>query len=121
MGQITINLSLYGELSQIHSGRLVSNFDTAIPSGTTVLDLLNSLNIPVEKQGYTFINAVLCDMPGLNASHQEVLNEKDHVGIFSTTHVWPYQYRDGVRMSESLKAVLEKRGAMHHTYNTDPE
>jgi len=30
--------------------------------------------------------------------------------------MWPYQYRDGIVMSDPLKAAMKKYGAMHHTY-----
>jgi hypothetical protein len=65
-----------------------------------------------------FINSVLSDVPGLNAAALQVLKPGDHVGIFSLESMWPYQYRDGVPMSEALKAAMEKFGAMHHTYDT---
>jgi hypothetical protein len=116
MMKITVNISLYGEIAQLVSGQSVYTSDTILPESNTVMDLLNLLKIPPEIQGYTFINAVLCDMPGLGASHAEVLADGDHIGIFSTKYVWPFQYRNGARISEALRAVLTERGAMHHTY-----
>jgi hypothetical protein len=116
MNKITVNVSLYGEIAKLVSGNSVSTSDMILPEATTVKDLLTHLKIPFEKQGYTFINAVLCDMPGLGTSHAEVLTDGDHIGVFSTTYVWPFQYRNGAPISEALRAALIERGAMHHTY-----
>ncbi|MEN4100124.1 MAG: hypothetical protein ROW52_09410 [Anaerolineaceae bacterium] len=116
MNPITINVSLYGDIAQLVSGQSVYNADTTLPQPTSVKDLMGYLNIPLEKQGYTFINAILCDMPGLGTSHAEILQDGDHIGIFSKLYVWPFQYRNGARMSEALRKTLMARGAMHHTY-----
>lgn len=116
MAPIIINVSLYGDIAQLVSGQSVYNTDTSLPQSATVKDLLSALNIPIERQGYTFINAVLCDMPGLGTSHGEILQHGDHIGIFSKLYVWPFQYRNGARMSEALRKTLIARGAMHHTY-----
>jgi hypothetical protein len=116
MSQITVNVSLYGELAKLISGHSVHTFDSELPEASTVRDLLTLHRIPTDKQGYTFINAILCDMPGLGTSHDEVLSNGDHVGIFSLTHVWPFQYRNGAAISDALRAALIERGAMHHTY-----
>jgi hypothetical protein len=116
MNKIKVNVSLYGDIAKMVSGHAVHTFDTDLPEAATVLDLLNQFDIPTDKQGYTFINAVLCDMPGLGTSHDEVLSNGDHVGIFSLTHVWPFQYRNGAAISDALRAALVERGAMHHTY-----
>ncbi len=69
-----------------------------------------------EEKGFVFVNAVLCDVPGLNASWRHGLDHGDHVGIFSLGYMWPYQYRDGAHMSEALKEMLRAQGAMHHSY-----
>jgi hypothetical protein len=116
MSQITVNVSLYGDIAKQVSGHSVYTFDTALPEPATVRDLMNQSKIPFDKQGYTFINAVLCDMPGLGTSHDEVLSNGDHIGIFSLQHVWPFQYRNGAAISDALRAALVERGAMHHTY-----
>jgi hypothetical protein len=116
MTTITVNVSLYGDIAALVSGNSVYNADTNFPDSTTVKELLNHFEIPSDKQGYTFINAVLCDMPGLGTSHAEVLSDGDHIGIFSTMYVWPFQYRNGARISDALRTALIERGAMHHTY-----
>jgi hypothetical protein len=116
MNKINVNVSLYGEIAKLVSGCSVHTSDMILPEAITVKDLLLLLKIPFDQQGYTFINAVLCDMPGLGTSHAEILADKDHIGIFSTTYVWPFQYRNGAPISEALRAALIERGAMHHTY-----
>jgi hypothetical protein len=30
--------------------------------------------------------------------------------------MWPYQYRDGIKISEGLRKVLLENGSMHHSY-----
>lgn len=91
-----------------------------IEPGAVLGTLYDRLELPRKKKGYVFVNSVLCDAPGLNASEALVLRNGDHVGIFSETHMWPYQYRDGIRMSDALRDVLQERGAMHHAYNDTP-
>ncbi len=111
-----VNVSLYGDLAQNHDGHFVSTFDYPLADYSTIGDLLVKLNISPDQKGFTFVNAVLYDMPGLNASAAEPLKDGDHVGIFSLKHMWPYQYRDGIRMSDSLKDAMREHGAMHGTY-----
>jgi len=86
--------------------------------GACKADLLAQLGVPAEERGYLFINAVLCDVPGLTTDGLDPLQDGDHVGIFSVNYMWPYQYRDGVKMSEELRKALQKHGAMHNIYRT---
>ncbi len=88
-----------------------------VPEGTCKADLLHEIGIPEGERGYLFINAVLCDVPGLNTGNGQLLKDGDHLGIFSIDRIWPYQYRDGVNMSPELIAALKKHGAMHHSYS----
>jgi hypothetical protein len=113
---IKVNVSLYGSLARLGGGRHVAQMDVILPRGATKSDLLAKLGVSVEERSYLFINAVLCDMPGLVTGVEEVLEDNDHVGIFSVGHMWPYQYRDGIRMSPGLQKALKEKGAMHHTY-----
>lgn len=114
---IQVEVALYGGLARVRGKKYVAQFDTQIQAGATVADLYEHLGISPEERSYLFINAILCDVPGLNAAIDETLHEGDHIGIFSQGYMWPYQYRDGARMSESLKAALKEHGAMHHTYH----
>jgi len=113
---ITINTSLYGPLAKYTGGKYVSQIDVNLEAGSQIRDLLELLKIPNNEKSYLFINAVLCDMPGLAASLFEPLNDGDHVGIFSLQHMWPYQYRDGIRMSDNLQKTLQKREVMKNVY-----
>jgi hypothetical protein len=94
----------------------VAQFDVELAPGSTKTELMHKLEIQDSERGYLFINAVLYDVPGLVSETTDLLKNGDHIGIFSIDYMWPYQYRDGVRMSEGLKKLLEEHGAMHHTY-----
>lgn len=116
MAHIQINLNLYGALASFAGGKYIAQTNVSLHEGAVIQDLMDSLSIPYDQKSYLFINAVLCDMPGLSASLDETLHDGDHVGIFSRQHMWPYQYRDGIRMSESLTEALRKHGAIHNIY-----
>jgi len=116
LANIQINLNLYGPLAAVLGGKYIAQKAVLLTEGAVVRDLLDTLDIPHDQKSYLFINAVLCDMPGLSASLEEALHDGDHVGIFSRQHMWPYQYRDGIRMSASLTEALRSRGAIHNTY-----
>jgi hypothetical protein len=121
MNSINVNVTLYGPLARIKGKRHVVNFDIELEPGTHKGDLLALLGISLEERSYLFINSVLCDVPGLDSGCGEVLQDGDHIGIFSINHMWPYQYRDGIPMSENLKKALQNRGVMHHSYTVPAE
>jgi hypothetical protein len=121
MPNIKVDVCLYGSLARLASGRHVGQVSLELEDGATKADVLERLGIPSQERGYLFINAILCDVPGLETGEQVPLNDGDHIGIFSIDRVWPYQYRDGVRMSAGLKAALQVHGAMHHNYGSQPE
>lgn len=112
-----IHTSLYGSIARYANGRFVAQCHVQMDPGSHVSDLLKALGVPEAERGYLFVNAVLCELPGLSTGAGEVLHDNDHVGIFSIDYMWPYQYRDGVVMSESLKQTLQGRDPMHHTYS----
>ncbi len=116
---IKVNIVIYGSLSQKFGGRHIAEVAEELPEGSTKADLLAHLGISPQERSYIFINAVLCDVPGLITEGSELLNDKDHVGIFARDYIWPYQYRDGVRMSEGLKRAMQEHGAMHNVYQSD--
>lgn len=118
---IKVNISLYGPLARYGGGQHVAQFDLELPAGTTKSALLEHLGIPQQERGFLFINAVLHEVPGFSTNDTQPLQEGDHIGIFSTEHMWPYQYRDGIPMSEGLKKALAIHGAMHHTYKSEPQ
>ena len=111
-----INITLYGDIAIQGGGTHIASLDLELPDGAVMDTLLQALKLPPEDRGYLFINAVLHDAPGLYASKEAVLKEGDHVGIFSIQHMWPYQYRDGIRMSDSLTAAMQKHGGRRNTY-----
>ncbi|MBN1149215.1 MAG: MoaD/ThiS family protein [Anaerolineales bacterium] len=115
--RITVEVALYGPLAKYGGGVHVAQSRIDLDAGAQMRDLLEHLKIPAEERGFTFINAVLCAVPGLQADLDLSLQDGDHIGIFSTTHMWPYQYRDGIRMTETLKEAMKEQGPMHHSYN----
>lgn len=115
---ITVDVTLYGPIASYGGGTHFANLSMALKQGADMGDLYAQLQIPHDARGYVFINSVLCDAPGLKASVHHNLQTDDHIGIFSDTHMWPYQYRDGVRMSDELRKVLREKGSMHHSYDS---
>lgn len=111
-----INITLYGDIASHGGGTHIASLDLKFSDGATVDTMLQALELPPEERGYLFINAVLHDAPGLYASKDIILQESDHIGIFSIRHMWPYQYRDGIHMSESLTEAIRKHGGMRNTY-----
>jgi molybdopterin converting factor small subunit len=116
MPTIKINVAIYGKLAKLAGGKHIAIQDLEVDFGNTLGDLLEMLKIPMEETSFIFLDAVLCDVPGLTIVHDEPLKDGSHVGIFSTGYMWPYQYRDGMPMSPPLTAAMKKYGAMHHTY-----
>jgi hypothetical protein len=113
---IKVNVSLYGSLARFGGGRYVAQFDVELVDGAGKAELVCQLQIPEDERGYLFINAMLCEVPGVSTGANELLKDGDHVGIFSVDRLYPYQYRDGLPMSDGLKETLRERGAMHHSY-----
>lgn len=114
-----IDIALYGPIAEALGGKHIAKQDLEIEPGTTLGEVMDRLGVDPDQRGYVFINSILCDVPGLFASRDQLLADGDHVGIFSLVYMWPYQYRDGARMSEALKQALSERGAMRHTYSED--
>jgi hypothetical protein len=116
-----IEVWLYGPLAKYggdQSREAFAHLYVELPAEAKMKDLLEVLELPLEDKGITFINSVLSDMPGLSADLECMLKDEDRVGIFSRTHMWPYQYRDGARMTPELEQALREReeGSMHHSY-----
>lgn len=112
----TVHVSLYGEIAQYGGGKYIASFHHPWFENMQIRDLLSDLGLPDREKGYLFINSILCDAPGLNASLQEELHPGDHIGIFSIKHMWPYQYRDGIHMSDNLVEAMAEKGVMRNTY-----
>ena len=118
METITIDVAVYGPLARAVGGKHIATKKVALSKSSTLGELREQLGIKEEDTGYIFINSILCDVPGLNASQNLPLKDDDHIGFFSKVHMWPYQYRDGAHMTQELKDALRERGAMHHSYST---
>ena len=113
---IHVNVSLYGSLARFGGGRYVAQVNIKLEPNSGKAELLKHLGVPEDERGYLFINAVLCEVPGISTGANEQLNDGDHIGIFSVDRLYPYQYRDGLPMSDGLKQTLKEHGAMHHSY-----
>jgi hypothetical protein len=116
VNKIQVNTTIYGKLAKRFGGNHIAILDVELSYPTSLGDLLDQLGIPMDKTSFIFLDAVLCDVPGLTIQHDEPLKEKSHVGIFSTGYMWPYQYRDGMPMSPPLIKAMKTHGAMHHSY-----
>lgn len=116
MPTINVHTTLYGSIAHYAGGRFIAETYVQLEPGAYVSDLLKALGITETERSYLFVNAVLCEVPGFSTTPGEVLHDGDHVGIFSHDYMWPYQYRDGVVMSESLKEALREREVIHNTY-----
>jgi hypothetical protein len=120
-----VDVWLYGPLAKYggdQSKGAFAHLQVELPTGARMKDLLEVLKLPLDEKGITFINAALSDMPGLSADLECALEDGDRVGIFSSTHMWPYQYRGGARTTPELEKVLRERdeGALHHSYRDYP-
>jgi len=118
MSSINVTLTLYGSLASFAGGKYIAQKNVVLEENATIRNLMDRFEIPYDQKSYLFINNILSDMPGLSASLDEVLKDNARVGIFSLQHIYPYQYRDGLPLSEALTKVLQERddGAMHNTY-----
>jgi sulfur carrier protein ThiS len=116
---IRVQVALYGALAKYGGKRHVAQLDVELAEGSTKADLLTKLGVPEEERGYLFVNAVLHEVPGLTTHGPEPLQDGDHIGVFSIQHMYPYQYRDGIPMSPSLREAMKTHGAMHHVYKEE--
>lgn len=119
MSCIYVDLALYGSVARYRGGRHISQGAVSLPPGSTLADLFAEVGIPAKERGFVFRNAVLHDMPGLNVAGKELLQDGDHVGIFAADRTWPFQYRQGARVSAALGEALRERGDMRHTYRQE--
>jgi hypothetical protein len=116
-----IDVWLYGPLAKYggdQSQGAFAHLYVELPAEAKMKDLLEVLGLPQEEKGITFINSILADMPGLSADLECMLKDGDHVGIFSSTHMWPYQYRSGAHVTPELEQILRERddSGLRHSY-----
>lgn len=123
---IDIEVWLYGPLARYGGDKSQGShaiLKLHLPAGTSMADLLGQLGLPLDEKGITFINAQLTDMPGLAADLEWVFRDGDRVGIFHRQSMWPFQYRHGASLSESLAERLkqQKGGGLSHSPSTAVE
>lgn len=121
MAEIVIDTWLYGNLAHYggpNSQRGCANPQVTLPEGSTISDLLASLQMPTEERGITFVNGQLSAMPGLQPDLGHTLQNGDRVAFFHLNSMWPFQYRHGVpmvgEMSEAMQAGKDQ--GRHTTY-----
>jgi molybdopterin converting factor small subunit len=119
--QIIVEILLYGDLARF--GGQAKQYGHAhlhlgLHHNSTMMDLLDKLEMPSEARGVTFINSKLSAMPGLPADLNIQLNSGDRVAFFHPLSMWPYQYRSGVPMTDELQAAMlaDKDQGIHHSY-----
>lgn len=114
-----IEVWLYGELSQYGDERAQKGFASLsldLQEGTTIAGLLDTLKMPTEKRGITFVNGNLSALPGLQPDLAQVLMDSDRISFFDHRSMWPFQYRHGAAMAEGLKEIsdADPETIMHH-------
>ena len=109
-----IGVSLYGGIARFAGGKFIAETEVELPEDATLGDLFAKLGLPTDEIGIVFVNAVLHNLPGIMVCENDPVNDGDHVGIFAEDRVWPYQYRDGARMSESLRKAVIDGGYLRH-------
>lgn len=102
---------LYGPLARYGNSdsNVFAQLDVTLPEGSTLQDLLDSLQLPTEERGITFINGNLSAMPGLQPDLAHPLMDKDRVALFHQKSMWPFQYRHDVASIPEFKASLRDR------------
>ena len=119
-----IEIWLYGELSQFAQEKGQKGFASLnldVREGITIQGLLQTLEMPTEKRGITFVNGNLSALPELQPDLDQVLLDGDRISFFDLRSMWPFQYRHGAAMSEGLKGILETdpEVIMHHQQKED--
>lgn len=109
-----IDVWLYGVLSQYASEKAEKGFASVqleLPNGATIAELMESINMPTQERGITFLNGNLSALPGLQPDLNQILEDGDRISFFDHRSMWPFQYRHGAAMASGLNQIL----------NTDPE
>ena len=72
-----VELNLFASLARFAPDKIGSHGHLIldVAEGTTIMELLNRLKIPIDKIRMIFLN-------GLHATGDEVLNDRDRVGVF---------------------------------------
>jgi sulfur carrier protein ThiS len=121
MTEIKLDVWLYGALGRYGGDpeeTIFANVKPSMPAGCTLKNLLDSLDLPTEERGITFINGELSAMPGMQPDLTHELKDGDRIALFHLKSMWPFQYRHGVPMiGEMSEAMNESKDqGLHHTY-----
>ncbi|HHX08724.1 MAG TPA: MoaD/ThiS family protein [Chloroflexi bacterium] len=116
---MVVEVWLYGELSRFGDGNAQKGFaslNLELQEGITMTELLQTLNMPTDERGITFVNGNLSALPGLQPDLHQGVNDGDRISFFDHRSMWPFQYRHGAAMAEGLKGVLDTdpEAIMHH-------
>jgi hypothetical protein len=117
METVKIDVRLYGPLARYggkEGGKSHSRLEIILPAGKRMHDLLEYLGMPHQERGITFINGVLCALPGVQTDLNHILKDGDRVAFFHQKSMWPYQYRDGAALTSELEEDLQKRKRSFH-------
>lgn len=118
---IAVDVWLSGELArfggQADQGTF-ANLKVDLSEDGTISELLESLGIPTEARGITFINGQLSAMPGLQPDLGHILKEGDRVAFFHLRSMWPFQYRFGVATTDEMSEAFHSgdEEGLHHSY-----
>ncbi len=132
--RMTVEVWLYGPVSRygkeidqdlVQDRRVEASYGQLhlrLREGSTVTDLLEHLKLPPEEKGITFINGNLAAMPGVDTDRDVELHDGDRVGISHRRSMWPFQYRFGASLDETLRDSFRERKdrGIHHAY-TEPD
>ena len=113
-----VEIWLYGELSRYGESpqKGFASVSLELQEGITIAEILQTLKMPTEERGITFLNGNLSALPGLQPDLDQVVVDGDRISFFDHRSMWPFQYRHGAALSEGLKGVLETdpEALMHH-------
>ncbi len=126
MESIKVEVWLYGPMARYAGEQSQGSYAQLyleLPQGSTMSDLLHTLDIPAEERGITFLNGKLAALPGLEVDRTISLQDGDRVGISHRKSMWPFQYRFGASQTSELQEEFRERGdrGIHHTYTAPDE
>jgi hypothetical protein len=121
LAEIILDVWLYGALGRFGGNpdeTVFANVKPCLPAGSSIQQLLDSLGMPTEERGITFINGELSAMPGMQPDLNHELKDGDRIAFFHLKSMWPFQYRHGVKMiGEMSEAMNESKDqGLHHAY-----
>ena len=121
MTEITLDVWLYGELARYAGDpneKTFANSHPRLAAGSTLSNLLANLGMNTEERGITFINGELSAMPGMQPDLQHELKDGDRVAFFHLRAMWPFQYRNGIKMVSEMQETMEASpdAGIHHAY-----